>query len=371
MRSHILLNFIPRQDRPYHGILQTLAHDPDASVQIIDLPEALFELTRRVEYSLRKYVRFLYYGAIYRYLEEAVGQAINAHSGVVFVYTTDEGVWTEYMKQILKRHAARRPVLLNVQHGLHFLESPGKASVLIRRAANALCRLTVGYPIFGFGMGGSQCDLYLVYGEPERAFLTAMGLKAEVASRLIKARFLEQVALATPAQGPDKVALFALQPVSKEAGFARTESDFYNVLRPVAERLARQHGYRVIFRPHPGMDHHATLTSLERAGLLEYGEMQNVADTDVTQALARAEMVLSHSSTVLLEAMLADRISVQLLEYNDSKRMHLPINFLCLEGPEAVTQTDAAASEPIRVRQSPSRLGTDNWVGYLNQAWHQ
>lgn len=368
MSSHILLNFIPRQDRPYHGLLEELGQLPGAHVQVIDLPQSLFEVTRKVEYSLRKYIRFLYYGPIYRHLEAEIDRAIAAHDGPLFIYTTDEGVWTEYIKQILRRHAARRPMLVNVQHGLHFLESPSERSMRLRRVVNTLSRLTVGFPIFGFGLGGSRCDLYLVYGEPERDFLRAMGLKAEVAGALIKARFMAQVAKATPADGPQRIALFALQPVNKECGFERDEAGFYEVMRPVAQRLADEHGYKVIYRPHPGMDHAATLASLERAGLLAIGRIQDVSEIDITQALAQSEMVLSHSSTVLLEALLADRISVQMLEYDHSKRLHLPINFLCLDGPEAIAQTDRIATQPVRMRQTPAQLGIASWTAYLEKS---
>ncbi len=204
-----------------------------------------------------------------------------------------------------------------------------------------------------------------MYGEPERDFLQAMGLKAVVAGALIKARFMARVARATPPGGARRIALFGLQPINKECGFERDEAQFYDVMRPVAERLAREHGYTVVYRPHPGMDHAATLASLERSGLLAFGDIQDVSQIDITQALAQSEMVLSHSSTVLLEALLADRIAVQMLEYAHSKRLHLPINFLCLDGPEALAETDRVATQPVRMRQTPAQLGIASWRDHL------
>lgn len=365
MSSHIFLNFIPRQDRPYYGIMEELARLPDAKVQVIDLPHSLFEVTRKVEYSLRKYIRFIYYGPIYRYLETEVDSAIDAHDGPLFIYTTDEGVWTEFIKQILRKHAVRQPMLVNVQHGLHFLESPSLRSVRLRRVMNSLMQVTLGFPIFGFGLGGSRCDLYLVYGEPECRFLESKGLRAIHAGRIIKAHFLDQMQRATPPGGPERMALFALQPVSREAGFARTEADFYQVLALVARRLARRHGYRVVFRPHPGMVQMATEAALRSAGLLDVGEIQNVAQVDITQALAAADMVLSHSSTVLLEASLAKRKSVQLLEYVSSKRLHLDINFICLETPASAADTDLVATQPRVLGEPEQSAEMRSWVQLL------
>lgn len=367
MNLHIFLNFIPRQDHPYQQIIEELQGLPDTKVATIDLPASLFEVTRRVEYSLRKYFRFFYYGQIYSYLSERINQLLDAHPGPTIVYTSDEGVWTEFIKQILHQRTVRRPLLVNVQHGLHFLESPSRHSVFVRRIINTLCRATAGFPIYGYGLGGSGCDIYLVYGEQERKFLEAMGCRAVVAGNLIKAPFLSEVSVRTPEKGPRRVALFALQPISKEAGFKRTAADFYSVLRPVATQLASKYGYHVVYRPHPGMDLAATRAALESAGLLLIGEVQDTSTTDITQAIAEAEMVLSHSSTVLLEALLANRISVQLLEYEDSKRLHLPINFICLAPELSLAGTDYIMTHTIRIGQSPEWLGINSWSQYVKQ----
>ena len=338
---------------------------PSAQVQIIDLPEPLFARTRQVEYSMRKYLRFLYYGEVFRYLKQKIDDAMETALGPVVVYTTDEGVWTEYTKHILQSYESRKPVLVNVQHGLHFLESPSVLSVAIRSILNQICCSTVGFPIYGFGLGGSRCDYYLVYGHNERRFIESKGLKAFVASRLIKARFMAKVQQIPKMSRNERIALFALQPISKEAGFSRTESDFYRVLLPVAASLKEMYGFTVFYRPHPGMDLKVTRGRLERAGLLQYGEIQDYAK-DVTLALVESDILFSHSSTVLLEALLAGKISVQLLEFFDSKRIHLPIQYLCLEDNDH--QLHLANILNCSADVLPADQGDDiiNWSNFLS-----
>lgn len=299
--KHVFVYVIRTAEDLFFGVKRDLAEAGLGSdTYQIHLTENQYDLVRSVEYSGRRFFRILDYREVYRSVEQQILSI--AESGApdepIVLYSADEGVWGELLSDLRSRLARSRTVLLvNVQHG--FLRTEVVRGLWLRRVVNAVSRGVFGYPAVGLGFGGSRLDLYLVYGDVERSFLTDQGLRAVVAPQLIKAELIHRVTPRRQQRDPKSV-LVALPASVPGSDMKCTQRQFVATIAPVIRAMVQELGLSVVVRPHPGRGPTVAEKALEENGLLSQVEIdrnENVADS-----LATHGIVLGSHSTVLFEA---------------------------------------------------------------------
>jgi hypothetical protein len=342
---HVLSNVIKRQDYPFVEIVNQLNHKVGHYVVNISLSEQQLAVTKRIEYSFRRWIRWFYYGPVFRHLEEIISHIIRSNNCRTIIYLCDEGVWAECVKTIIQNLGKNDVKVVIVQHGIHFHEVPNRVSLLSRKCINYLFQFLTGFPVLGLGFGGSRCDLYLTYTSQDSKFLRLHGLNAVEAGLIIKKNLIDNVKNIEKPKRVKKVALFALQPISDSFGFVPGESRFYRKIVVVAEYLATKHQLDVVFRPHPGSELSVVSADLQQCGLLKYGSIQDPRRVDVSEALSQADIVLSHSSTVLIDAILTGKKAIQLLENAKSKIISVGNSCVMLNSLDCNAQIDKSLEE--------------------------
>ena len=167
--THVFIYPVQRPEDPFLGLKHLLSKQRLARHVIVEARLAPEEnkLVRKVEYSRRRYARFLYYRPVFQKLEQLLGEALRRvdKDSWTVLYLSDEGVWAQLLRDFRKRFPDRKILSVNVQHGLAYpVPSKYKAA---RRAVNLLLRKTWGYPAFGMGSlggaGSGTFDIYLAY----------------------------------------------------------------------------------------------------------------------------------------------------------------------------------------------------------------
>ncbi|MGA7802794.1 MAG: hypothetical protein WCC36_18500 [Gammaproteobacteria bacterium] len=315
---HIFLYLVENLEDPFEGLKYSLSDGGRAGEVMLDIrlsPDE-YQLVRRVEYSGRKYIRTLYYQKLFKNLERRIKKAVASvpREQTVFVYLSDEGVWAEFLRQVLSR-AGRSVYTVNVQHGFFLLERQyleQKWSVALRTLINSIVTRLLGYPLLGLAFGRGRCDVYLCYGERERAFLLAEGNELVYAgARLIKHNFISRYEKArkecdgVPAKPALLIAMPACVPGTE---FKCGLEQFINTIAPAVEYIEDILGWEIIMRFHPGRDAEECRTTLQRTRLKDRVEIDRARD--VVDSMARCGAVMAAHSTVLFEASLLGKVPI-------------------------------------------------------------
>jgi hypothetical protein len=312
---HIFVYIVDRPEDPFLGLKnlllqQRLAHHIISEVR---LPAEGHEIVRDVEYTSRKFVRFLFYKQIFRRLDRSLQEALkqSALDEVTVVYLSDEGVWAEFLRFFRRRHSDLRFIAVNVQHGFEYLVATRYLNV--RRRLNFLFQTLWGYPAFGMGsFGGSGSgvfDIYLAYDKIVCDFIyrrthdLTFACPSTIKFGLFERYKSVRTSMIDNGQAGQEI-MFALQPpaarVSSSALLKSNVRRVFQELTPLARILEEKYGKRMVLRMHPSMDRTEVMEEYRQSGIHNYADVEghlNLADQ-----LARCSVVMSHDSTVLWEA---------------------------------------------------------------------
>jgi hypothetical protein len=322
---HIFVHVVDRPEDPFRGLrrllsLQLRAHHTFSEVR---LSEKSYELIRKVEYSMAKYVRFLFYRHVFLHLEKALREALSEcrQGQLCVLYFSDEGVWAEFLRVFHGQHPNIAILAVNVQHGIEYHVRPKYRKV--RRAINWLSRRFCGYPAFGmgsFGGGGSGVfDIYLTYDKATRDFVRehthdiAYACPSVIKEHLLERYRLVNGSTAKKSEASQEV-MFALQPAAgRILSPARINGNLLGVLReltPLAKLLVEKHGKRMVLRPHPSMDRQKVAELCEQTAILHYADIDGILE--LGDRLARCGVVMSYDSTVLWDAYILGLVPISL-----------------------------------------------------------
>ena len=192
---HIFVCVVRSSTDPFAGIKQALSEEPGSRILEVSLTPAELDRVHRVEYSDRKYVRFIYYREIFAQFTKRLVAALDGLQGEpAAVYFSDEGVWAVLWMRIRGRYRRGQVTAVNVQHG--FAELRTRPFLVARKIINYFATLITGYPFLGMGSlagaGPEAFNVYVTYDQPTADFIRARsGSRALPCPRLIKAQLIE------------------------------------------------------------------------------------------------------------------------------------------------------------------------------------
>ena len=337
---HVFIYVCPAQEDFFFGIRENLknATSQQHSCMDIHLEEEEYKYITKVEFSIRRYFRFLYYGTIFKKIESLIIEIIkqcNREQSIVF-YLADEGVWAELVRDIIERNRiTRRSILVNVQHGFMLLEKVG--FIWLRELFNFIAKKSFGYPIFGYGFGGGACDVHLVYSSREVQFLEGIQIPRSIpCPELIKHDLLDQYKSQknlVPVESD--LILLALPACVKGSEMRCSLQEFLHTIAPIVKWVKEKAGYRVLVRPHPGRRDNATIKLILKSHLGPYVEVDR--KEVLISALSRSVIVMAAHSTVLFDAYCLGKMPVALRShcYQEPLPFHYPHEVIDVRSPFA------------------------------------
>ncbi len=322
MRNHVFVYVLDRSDDPFLGIKNNIAQggDPGSIIDIKLSPDE-YACIRRVEYTWRRYVRFLYYRKIFLRLKKVIGDVLRRENDNI-VYMSDEGIWGVFLNQTF-RASAPPFVTVNVQHGFFELnQSGGKPGYKLRSMLNTILLPLLKGPAFGYGFGGSGFDIYLCYGADEEDWLRQLGHDQVYACpELIKWDFVQRYRSMEESSDMSRV-VFILPALVPGASFGCGLPEFLQTITPLIEYLAIVHHCRVTIRMHPGGNAEKESAMILASPLVQYVEVDQ--ERDIANTLASNPVVLSAHSTALFEAQVVGRCAIAV----SSRCYDRPIHYL-------------------------------------------
>lgn len=310
---HILLFFMDSQRDYLDGIKEILKRTGDKIIEI-NLTDAEYKSINKAENSkYRLFLRIYEMLKIFRRVEKLIHVSIaeNYNNATVNIFCADEGVWGEFINVIRGRikHTVKT---INVQHGLFILNEV--SFMKMRILLNKLSTKYLNYPLDGKGFGGSEFDVYFVYGKKEEECLSsrARTSKIIVAPQICKYSFLkknQEGIIARTDRDISKNILFAMQPTDVCSLFLYTEKEIYSKLLPLFQFL-RIRGYSIIFRLHPAQSLDNSKKIMEETNLINYIELDT--EKSLGDSLKKVCAVMSLFSTTLFDAYLIGKIPIVL-----------------------------------------------------------
>jgi len=328
--KHLFVTLIPRIDDPFWGFKNYFKRNLPADFCELSLPNDMLLFVKKVEYSKRRFFRFFFYKRVYDFLYNEIYSFVNLnpHAKTV-IYFSDEGVWGEFLNTIRNKLFSFNIITVNVQHGLHYLETTPR-SIYLRRFINYLSTSLLGFPSYGYGFGGSKFDVYFVYGSLESSQLYSNNVnKVFIEPHLIKSKLISEYNNYIPTKKYS--VLFALEPVVPASGFSCNELQLYKSLLPLFKLIYELTNTKILLRIHPGMNQESTLLNLNNSALVQYCDIDK--NKSVAFSLKSVDYVFSFHSTVLFEAFVLNKIAVQITNTCESRLLHLPIKNINLDSP--------------------------------------
>jgi hypothetical protein len=313
---HVFIYVCPAQEDFFAGVRRSLEKtDPQQHcITNLYLEDKEYDYITHVEFSIRKYARFLFYGSIFNRIEHNIVKILDAHTSqkTVVFYLADEGVWAEVIRDIMNRHINRRGAfLVNVQHGFMALIKPN--FVWLRRILNSLARLFFGYPIYGFGFGGGSCDVHLAYGLKEVAFLQRSKIKLALSCPNLIKHDLQQQHQKTLSNHPVESDLILLALPACVPGGNITGSnmlcglsEYLDTISPLVRWIRENTNYRILVRPHPGRRDQGTIDLIGQSALGPFVEID--LNKQLITVLSRSVIVMAAHSTVLLDSLYLGKV---------------------------------------------------------------
>jgi hypothetical protein len=312
---HIFINILDRNHDKYLGIKKQLSKTDNHHCIDIDLSEKSMNRFRDVEFGIKKYFRELYYYSVFQELEEMLIKAINKSKDTTIVYLQDEGVWSEFLKHLIKKYNLNLIHFVNVQHGFLMKNSYSPFRDKIINSINSIYKLLLGFPKFGIGPFKGPFNYYLLFHEelfdeiPESS-------KAIHCPNLINRSFIDNYHLETlNTKVVHKSTLIALQ---HNVLFGHTSISFVESVKsliPIVDLLKDSFGYDIFLRKHPGMNKKYFVKVLKDVGL--YSKII-IDEAPIEVSIKRSPFILSFFSTILFESTLVGRVPIIINNYSFS-----------------------------------------------------
>jgi len=330
---HIFINVVERKHNPFYKIKSDLLSSETDCVSSLKLSNETLNKILDVEYSGRRNFRFLYYRSVFIEIRQNLQSHLSKlDSRCVFIYLTDEGVWSEMVKTILKDFHGVCIRTVMVQHGLHFIEDT-PSNFKFREFINKLTTLFFGYPSYGYGYVGSNLDYYLVYSESDRTYIEAKDNQSLAFScpKLIKYDFIQEYITesglaAVDVEKSSAKVLFAMEPLIPTSGVNCTEVKMYEKMASLFREVSLVTKSKIVFRPHPGMDTDKAKSIVSK---LSYSDIIVFdSEASLNKIMSKVDFVLSVHSTVLFDALLVGKVPVQVITSCDDRELHTRLELL-------------------------------------------
>ena len=356
---HVFIYVCPAQEDIFAGVRNGIEGDSlnQHISKNLHLEDKEYDYITRVEFSIRRYARFLFYGPIFKKIEGLIIEILQTHGmdqPVVF-YLADEGVWAELIRDIIKRHAhTRTSLLVNVQHGLMGLGIP--SLLWLRKSLNSIARLFSGYPIFGYGFGGGACDIHLVYGEKEVEFLKTRQIKLALsAPTLIKHDLRQQYQKTVNNQAVDPGLVLVVLPACVPGSDMRCNlPELLNTISPVVQWVEENTEYQILVRPHPGRRDRDTINLINQSALGPFVEID--LEKQLISGLSRAAFVMGAQSTVLFDSLCLGKVPIEIRSDCFDEALPFP--------HEVIDVRSAFADKLVHVLSSKTR---EHYTSILNK----
>jgi hypothetical protein len=356
---HVFIYVCPAQEDIFAGVRNGIEGDSlnQHISKNLHLEDKEYDYITRVEFSIRRYARFLFYGPIFKKIEGLIIEILQTHGmdqPVVF-YLADEGVWAELIRDIIKRHAhTRTSLLVNVQHGLMGLGIP--SLLWLRKSLNSIARLFSGYPIFGYGFGGGACDIHLVYGEKEVEFLKTRQIKLALsAPTLIKHDLRQQYQKTVNNQAVDPGLVLVVLPACVPGSDMRCNlPELLNTISPVVQWVEENTEYQILVRPHPGRRDRDTINLINQSALGPFVEID--LEKQLILGLSRAAFVMGVQSTVLFDSLCLGKVPIEIRSDCFDEALPFP--------HEVIDVRSAFADKLVHVLSSKTR---EHYTSILNK----
>ncbi|HIF38884.1 MAG TPA: hypothetical protein EYQ69_06700 [Gemmatimonadetes bacterium] len=356
---HVFIYVCPAQEDIFAGVRNGIEGDSlnQHISKNLHLEDKEYDYITRVEFSIRRYARFLFYGPIFKKIEGLIIEILQTHGmdqPVVF-YLADEGVWAELIRDIIKRHAhTRTSLLVNVQHGLMGLGIP--SLLWLRKSLNSIARLFSGYPIFGYGFGGGACDIHLVYGEKEVEFLKTRQIKLALsAPTLIKHDLRQQYQKTVNNQAVDPGLVLVVLPACVPGSDMRCNlPELLNTISPVVQWVEENTEYQILVRPHPGRRDRDTINLINQSALGPFVEID--LEKQLILGLSRAAFVMGVQSTVLFDSLYLGKVPLAIRSHCHDEALPFP--------HEVIDVRSAFADKLVHVLSSKTR---EHYTSILNK----
>lgn len=320
---HIFITILNRNNDKYLGIKKQISHYVNHSCEDIVLTPEAQKIFRKVEYGARKYFREFYYRPVFKELESSLIQSINSSQGNILVYLQDEGVWSEFLKFLIKKHNLHHVNFINVQHGFLMKNKYTPKRDKVIKLINSFYQLTFGFPKLGIGPFKGAFSHYLLFHE-ELIDEVPKSSKAIACPNLINRSFIDNYKNQEKRIESDcKSVLIALQLNVPFGFYSVSFEESLKTLIPIIDSLKNDFKYKIFLRRHPGMDEKYFVELINSIGLSN----KIILDTlPLEDSINRSLYIMSFNSTILFEASLINRIPV-IIDNKTFDLSHFPIKY--------------------------------------------
>ena len=335
---HLFVYLENKTDDKYFGIKKQLSDDPSHLLENIVLSDKSQTIFNKVEYSSRKLLREFFYKDVFKELETKIISRIesNKNSRHMFIYTLDEGVWSEFIRFLIKKYKINDVKFINVQHGflLNYKKNPLRTKII--KLINNFYITFFGFPKFGIGPFHGPFDHYLLFHDEQKKHVIPSA-KSISCPNLINRFFINKFLEINNSNYDKKSVLIALQYFVKFGSTSVEMLDFEKTLlsiKPLIKTLNINFKYNVFLRRHPNMDKNEFSKILSKVNLEKY----IIVDTlPLNESIYRSPIIFSLFSTILFEAKLVSRTPVVI--DNKSFNMNLfPIKYQSINLDKDINQ---------------------------------
>lgn len=358
--SHIFITFLNRNHDKYFGIKKNLSESSNHVLSDINLSQESINIFLRVEYSFRKYFREIYYSKIFKEIEKNfLNQIIQSKNSIIIVYLQDEGVWSEFLRYLVKKHKIKNVTFVNVQHGFLMFNRNSIFKTRIIQLINNFYTFIFGFPKFGIGPFKGIFDYYLLFHD-ELVKEVPKNSKVIVCPNLINRDFINKFERKTVnIKTNNNSALFALQHNIPFGTFSKSFEESLKSLLPLIDVLKNHFNIEVYLRKHPGMKKNTFLDAIEKNKM---NEMVHLDDDDLEVSLKKHKYIFSFLSTTLFEAQLLGNTSIVINDHSFNFE-NLPIKYNSVDMKKnLIPQLECI----LNLRHNSSSLDNEiNWKKFI------
>ena len=312
---HIFISIYDRNHDKYLGIKKQLSKATNHDYIDINLSDKSMNLFKDVEFGIKKYFRELYYHSVFQELEKMLIEAIQNTKDKTIVYLQDEGVWSEFLKYLIKKYSLKNVCFVNVQHGFLMKNTNSPFRDKIINFINSIYNALLGFPKFGIGPFRGPFHYYLLFHK-ELFNEVPESSNPIYCPNLINRSFIDGYHQKTQnTKIMKKSVLIALQHNSLFGYFSYSFTKTISSIIPLIDSLRNNFRYDIFLRKHPGMKKKYFIKVLKDTGL--YNKVI-IDESPLEVSMKRSPYILSFFSTILFESTLVGRLPVIINNYSFS-----------------------------------------------------
>ncbi len=302
---NIFLKVVRRDDDPFFGFKELLSKDKSNKIFYISLSEDQYDLVKKVEFSWRRYFRFLYYKKIFLFIEQKLKEIL-INEIPCNVFLPDEGVWGLFINESnLKKKYLYKTI--NVQHGYFskfYLRQ--KNTYHFRYLLNKLSRIISNYPTFGYGVGYGGFDVYCCYSKKQYDYLKFIGNKnIFICPYTLKKDLINKYYETKNNFHKNSVVVYL--PTTIPGSGYKSLNNLLDLLQEFIIYL-NQMQYKIDLRLHPGADRDNDINIINNSSLIKYVSIEKKCSN--LHSFKNHNIIISANSTAIIEAEILNKTSV-------------------------------------------------------------